>query len=271
MKLKDIAGWDIKVQNDKVYCLCPRCYGTGIYRWGACINGQMQFQGVCFKCKGVGMWHIGSEEDYNKLIAERDEKARIRQEKIDAAKSHPEVKALLAAVDSLSAKLTDLRDQCQTSRIRWPEWASPKATKYNDYTTSKSYIAKLSEIKETIEAAFQDEGEDLLKQCQEIQEAKAKKEAEAEANRAKQKYIGTVGEKVDLEVTVKHIHDYENQWGTGSIYFMETPDGDLVNWFTSSSPDGMEKGETVKIMATIKKHEEYKNNKQTVVTRVKLV
>ena len=271
MNAKDIIKWGIKIKDGKVYAKCSRCYGSGEYQWGAFANGSMQFRGVCFKCRGVGMWHIGSEDEYNKLIAERDERIRIRSEKIEAAKSHPEVKALLADVDSLSAELMDLRDQCQNSKIRWPEWASPTATKHNEYTTAKSYIVKLTEIKEKIEAAFQDEGEDLLRKCQEVQEAKAKKEAEDEAKRANQKYIGTVGEKVNLEVTITHIHDYKSQWGAGSIFFMETLDGDRVNWFTSSSPDGMEKNKIVRIVATIKKHEEYKNNKQTVVTRVKLV
>ena len=269
MNLKDITKWDIKIQDGKVYAKCSRCYGSGEYQWGWCNNGQMQFRGVCFKCHGVGVWHIGSEDEYNKLISERDERVKIRSEKIEAAKSHPEVKILLSAIDNLSVKLKDLRDQCQKSKIRWPDWASPTATKYNNYTTSKSYIVKLTEIKEKIEAAFQGEGEEILKKCQEIQEVQAKKEEEAEAKRAKQKYIGNIGEKVNLEVKIVHIHKYNSQWGVGSIFFMETLDGDRVNWFTSSAPYGIEKGDTIKILATIKKHEEYKNNKQTVVARVR--
>jgi hypothetical protein len=34
--------------------VCWRCNGTGIYQWGACINGKMQKSGDCFKCVGGG-------------------------------------------------------------------------------------------------------------------------------------------------------------------------------------------------------------------------
>lgn len=33
---------------------CDRCNGTGIYQWGASVNGVMQFSGACFRCRGTG-------------------------------------------------------------------------------------------------------------------------------------------------------------------------------------------------------------------------
>lgn len=35
--------------------VCTRCGGGGIYYWGACVNGQMQFSGTCFRCGGNGV------------------------------------------------------------------------------------------------------------------------------------------------------------------------------------------------------------------------
>ena len=33
---------------------CTKCGGSGIYRWGACINGKMSKEGPCFECEGKG-------------------------------------------------------------------------------------------------------------------------------------------------------------------------------------------------------------------------
>lgn len=32
---------------------CDRCR-NGVYSWGACINGRMQFSAACFRCQGKG-------------------------------------------------------------------------------------------------------------------------------------------------------------------------------------------------------------------------
>lgn len=33
---------------------CGKCRGTGVYGWGACVNGKMQHSGTCFSCRGTG-------------------------------------------------------------------------------------------------------------------------------------------------------------------------------------------------------------------------
>lgn len=33
---------------------CSRCSGSGVYRWGACVNGRMTHSGVCYHCVGKG-------------------------------------------------------------------------------------------------------------------------------------------------------------------------------------------------------------------------
>jgi len=33
---------------------CGKCNGTGVYQWGACVNGVMQRRGECFQCRGKG-------------------------------------------------------------------------------------------------------------------------------------------------------------------------------------------------------------------------
>jgi hypothetical protein len=33
---------------------CTHCGGSGVYKWGACINGVYQHSGTCFQCRGTG-------------------------------------------------------------------------------------------------------------------------------------------------------------------------------------------------------------------------
>lgn len=33
---------------------CGKCHGTGLYRWGAVVNGSPQHEGQCHSCKGTG-------------------------------------------------------------------------------------------------------------------------------------------------------------------------------------------------------------------------
>jgi len=33
---------------------CCKCSGSGVYEWGASINGKMQHSGPCFSCRGTG-------------------------------------------------------------------------------------------------------------------------------------------------------------------------------------------------------------------------
>ena len=33
---------------------CDKCRGSGVYGWGACVNGSMTHQGTCFSCRGTG-------------------------------------------------------------------------------------------------------------------------------------------------------------------------------------------------------------------------
>lgn len=48
---------------------CVKCRGTGVYGWGACVNGVMQHSGPCFSCRGTGRQdrtQIARNHTYNK-------------------------------------------------------------------------------------------------------------------------------------------------------------------------------------------------------------
>lgn len=108
-------------------------------------------------------------------------------------------------------------------------------------------------------------------------------EIEARKQRAKSHYVGTVGERVYLQVlyvkTAWYEHPSFKGYGTDTTYIHTFMIGeDVLVWKTSNTLgrwDGDEwrpcqKGEYIRMKATIKEHSEYKGEKQTLLTRCKI-
>jgi hypothetical protein len=41
-------------EKDRSRVECDKCRGSGVYGWGAYINGKPSFSGPCFRCEGKG-------------------------------------------------------------------------------------------------------------------------------------------------------------------------------------------------------------------------
>ena len=119
----------------------------------------------------------------------------------------------------------------------------------------------------------------------------AQREAELAAENAKSNYVGSVGDKVDVVVTLAFettftvnsfcfkghgtaeltVYGFKDEagnvfvWKTGSILSVEKQVKGFIEF------DYPHKGDKIHIKGTIKEHQEYKGTKQTVLTRVKLV
>jgi hypothetical protein len=79
-------------------------------------------------------------------------------------------------------------------------------------------------------------------------------------------YIGAIGDRLELEVTITGNFKVENGFGgTTTIHTMEDLDGNVYMWATSSKNWAV--GEEKLIRGTVKEHRIYKNVKQTVLTR----
>jgi DnaJ-class molecular chaperone len=60
--------YDLSQPNSKPGT-CVKCKGSGLYQWGACVNGKMTHAGKCFSCKGTGeqtTTQIKTNHAYNK-------------------------------------------------------------------------------------------------------------------------------------------------------------------------------------------------------------
>lgn len=87
---------------------------------------------------------------------------------------------------------------------------------------------------------------------------------------AESKHIGTVGERMRrVTVTCDRVFTGDSAFGTYHIFTLSTPDGNCLTWKTSS-PD-LVVGESYVVDATVKKHDEFRGKKQTVLSRVKII
>ncbi len=91
-----------------------------------------------------------------------------------------------------------------------------------------------------------------------------------EAKFANSQYFGTVGKREIFGVTVIGEHIFApTEYGYGQenrvLYRMQDAAGNVAVWFTSGKK--LEVGKTYQLKATVKKHDDYKGIKQTVLTR----
>lgn len=115
----------------------------------------------------------------------------------------------------------------------------------------------------------------------ERKEAERKTEAEQKEmtrreQRAKSQYIGTVGEKIETDVTISwhHTYDARDYFGrpcTRDMWTFLDKDGNAFIWYTDCGLGDWDRETVYHLTGTVKKHQEYDGQKQTVLTRVKVV
>lgn len=119
------------------------------------------------------------------------------------------------------------------------------------------------------------------------EERQARIEAERAEQRAKSNYVGNVGEKIDLVLTLDFVAEYTfTDWYgrelTGEIYGLSDENGNRIITKCSLFVEGRDefdkperayayKGDVIKVTGKIKEHKEYKGEKQTVLQRVKVL
>ena len=87
-------------------------------------------------------------------------------------------------------------------------------------------------------------------------------------------FYGFPGMKIEREVVLSNVYNYETTFNYRTVWcsiltFVDN-EGNVFVWKTTSDFD-LERGKTYTVKCSIKEHSEYKNVKQTVVTRVKVI
>jgi len=97
-----------------------------------------------------------------------------------------------------------------------------------------------------------------------FQQAQARK---AQAASAVNEYVGNPGDKLSgLELTLLATRHINGTYGASTLMMFRDAAGRGFKWFASNPPE-MREGETYTVAATVKKHEEFKGRKETVLTR----
>ncbi len=110
-----------------------------------------------------------------------------------------------------------------------------------------------------------------------MRSAAAAQIAKAKANST---HIGIVGERVCFIGEVVFMRDFDGQYGVTTLIKFVTDEGNAISWWASSPSYNIvsgqcgrkwiEKGDSVSVKGTVKRHEEYKGEKQTTITRARV-
>lgn len=79
--------------------------------------------------------------------------------------------------------------------------------------------------------------------------------------------VGTVGARIEVEVTVDGIIPCNSARFPSTLHLMRDQENRVLKWFASSSNQGFEPGKRYRVLLTIKKHEERKGQVCTIVNR----
>jgi len=95
-------------------------------------------------------------------------------------------------------------------------------------------------------------------------ELQAKREEEA----ATSKYVGSLGERAEFELTVDFTTSFDTQFGIMHVHIMRDATGNVIVYKGSSIA---KRGERIKVKGTVKEHKAYKGVAQTIISRPKVL
>lgn len=243
---------------------CPKCGGNGYIDYYSYNEG-----GICFNCGGSGYkettWKEYTPEYAQKLADRRLAKAK---------KKAPEKNAKLFKKEGLSedgrawvvlGNTFEIKEELKEAGARWNMilgWHFDKAD--NGFNC---FEVEADEIFER-DAAGEYYWGDMSEVAEYIREQKA-----YHAPKTDSEYVGEVGDKVEWTLTFKDYFTFETHYTyTGEINFIykfADKDGNTIVWKTGKALE-MEEGKEYTVKGTIKAHNEYKGDKQTVLTRCKI-
>lgn len=83
-------------------------------------------------------------------------------------------------------------------------------------------------------------------------------------------WIGQVGDKIEVKVTFKRDHSFDTQFGTKWIYIFSDENENIVKWSTGKALF-LDEGQQILLKGTIKELSEFRDEKQTEMTRCKIL
>lgn len=246
---------------------CGRCGGAG----GA--DKWAHTGWTCFDCGGSGdARKVTTEKLYT---AEKLAKLDATQTKVRAKKQAAlEAKRAAARAEARAHRKVTLAPDLDLLRIYWP--LRHVVTIQGDYIRNEGdeLVRQTKKPVHEILRSILKRGEASVKQIAalgSLAESHTKRLQEAKRREASH-YVGKVGERVELTITVTKVIQYSgaNFYGqpeTRSIYCFTDTNGNSLKTFGRCE---LGEGESGSIRATVKEHSIYKDEKQTILTRLKV-
>lgn len=253
---------------------CPRCGGLG-------GGDQWAFTGwTCYECGGTGESHKPqiikkyTPEYEAKLQAQRAKRAEKRRlERVEEFKSNlPKLiqdkgfneagKVYVAVGDTYNIK-----DQLREAGAKW----KPALNSWV-FTEDPTEFATVELTAEECLDFYEDSGYVSWKSLNYTELIKSKLPKE---EAVVSEYIGTIGDKLDAQVTFIKCFSYERNafrgWGTEivRIYKFTDANGNILIWNTTAWLE-VEEGKQYQLTGNIAEHKEYAGDKQTILKRCKV-
>ena len=242
---------------------CRRCGGKGYLYGYEHVAG-----GVCFKCGGNGVEKMYSWKVYTPEYAKVLEERRLARER----KKAPELNAKFFHRDGMNengeawcvlGKTFEIKDQLKAAGAKWnPLHGWHFDHQPEGFITVKISIEQIGWKNVVDQWHYNDDAESTIKALK-----------DAAAPKTESKCVAEVGEVVDTQVTLVGEHSFETNFSfygeTKYIYKFADAQGNTIVWKTGYQD--FEVGKSYKIKGKVKELSEYKGDKQTVLTRCKVV
>lgn len=263
-------------KNGRMYTVvegaCDRCGGSGMYKWGAVINGSSQYAGGCFKCGGTGKLHkevrLYTKKEYEAAVATRERARERRAAKVTERAERLRKNALVKWLERngfdeegntyiFYGNTYPIKDQLKEAGCKFSKelmWHGPAAVDVpEDCFVEKIHYSDVYN--------WHEEDCDMWKT-----EEGAKFLADVFSKHALGIYLGEIGERLrDLSVVFEKAISFDGNYGPSHSYRFSC-DGAQLTWFTTKELD-LEEGERYTLTGTVKKHQVYGNVKTTYLNR----
>lgn len=243
---------------------CPKCGGNGYIHYYSHVDA-----GLCYLCNGSG-YHETTWKEYTPEYAEKLAERRRKKARAKA----PETNAKFFGKMGMSAEgkawlvlgnTFEIKDQLKADGAKFNNllgWHFDHAD--NGYACCEISIEQIGEKDENTYVWQLFEDWFVMQTVKEIKDANAPK--------TDSEYIGSVGDKLELNAKYLQCHTFETHYtyyGELNYIYVFAVDGNTVTWKTTKWLD-LEEGNDYQIKGTVKEHKEYRGDKQTVLTRCKV-
>lgn len=152
---------------------------------------------------------------------------------------------------------------------------NPRTFEHRQVRVYEDHDLKQRDMELTAEIERLQAREAMAEQREKDHEIALKWEAAREARKERARHaewVGEVGERLrDLEVEVETVKMVDGYYGPSMLVVFRDESGNALKTFgTGESLWDLERGDTVTLTGTVKDHDEFRELKQTVLTRVKV-